>query len=116
MASRVTLSARECLPRDVRGALLVGRAWVPAEDGPCVIAVRGEEAVDLTRSYPTASRLLNTVKAPDLRAAIRAAPAIASLEALVANSVEGHRDPARPWLLAPCDLQAVKASGVTFVA
>jgi hypothetical protein len=25
--------------------------------------------------------------------------------------VEGHRDRSRPWLLAPCDLQAVKASG-----
>jgi fumarylacetoacetate (FAA) hydrolase family protein len=26
------------------------------------------------------------------------------------------RDPALPWLLAPCDLQVIKASGVTFVA
>ena len=29
---------------------------------------------------------------------------------------EGERDTSRLWLLAPCDLQAVKASGVTFVA
>ena len=32
------------------------------------------------------------------------------------NSVEGARDRTKPWLLAPCDLQAVKASGVTFIA
>jgi len=116
MASRLRLSARECLPRDAHEALLIGRAWVPAEDGPSVIGVRGDHAVDLTRSYPTVSQLLNAAKPADVRAAIRNAPALCPLEDLVANSVEGHRDPSRPWLLAPCDLQAVKASGVTFVA
>jgi fumarylacetoacetate (FAA) hydrolase family protein len=116
MASRLTLSARECLPRDARAASLVGRAWVPSENGPSVIAVRGDDAVDLTRSYPTVSQLLNQARPADLRAAIRTAPVLGPLEAIVANSVEGHRDRARPWLLAPSDLQAVKASGVTFVA
>jgi fumarylacetoacetate (FAA) hydrolase family protein len=110
------LDVRACLPRDLERALLVGRAWVPAVDGPSVIGVRGGDAVDLTAAYPTVSHLLNTARPADLRAAIAAAPALASLEALVGNSVEGARDPARPWLLAPCDLQAVKASGVTFVA
>jgi fumarylacetoacetate (FAA) hydrolase family protein len=51
-----------------------------------------------------------------VRAAIRAAPSFAPLAEFVANSVEGDRDPSKPWFLAPCDLQAVKASGVTFVA
>ena len=51
-----------------------------------------------------------------MRAAIKAAPSVGSLDAIIGNSVEGHRDPSRPWLLAPCDLQAVKASGVTFIA
>jgi fumarylacetoacetate (FAA) hydrolase family protein len=32
------------------------------------------------------------------------------------NSDEASRDPSKPWFLAPCDLQAVKAAGVTFVA
>ena len=116
MTSRPALSARECLPRDPAGALLIGRAWVPSEDGPSVIAVRGDDAVDLTRSYPTVSGLLNTAKPGDVRAAIQAAPLLGKLDAIIGNSVEGHRDPSRPWLLAPCDLQAVKASGVTFIA
>jgi fumarylacetoacetate (FAA) hydrolase family protein len=110
------LSARECLPRDPAGALLVGRAWIPAEDGPAVVAVRGDLAVDLTRWRPTVSRLLDTASPGDLRAAIQAAPPVGRLDAIIGNSVEGMRDPSRPWLLAPCDLQAVKASGVTFVA
>jgi fumarylacetoacetate (FAA) hydrolase family protein len=115
MASRVTLSAQQCLPRDAN-ALLVGRAWVPADDGPSVIAVRGTDAVDLARTYPTVSYLLNVASPADVRAAIQTAPALAKVESLVANSVEGRRDPSAPWLLAPSDLHAVKASGVTFIA
>jgi len=115
MTSTSRLSATRCLPRDP-GALLIGRAWIPAEDGPSVIAVRGDDAVDLTRTYPTVSHLVNVAMPGELRAAIKGAPVVTGIEALVSNSVEGGRDAARPWLLAPCDLQAVKASGVTFVA
>jgi fumarylacetoacetate (FAA) hydrolase family protein len=111
-----TLSARECLPAASGDALLVGRAWVPAVDGPSVFGVRGDDAVDLTRVYPTMSRLMNVATPSDVRKAIREAPTLARLGDLVANSVEGHRDPGKPWLLTPCDLQAVKASGVTFVS
>jgi fumarylacetoacetate (FAA) hydrolase family protein len=115
MTSMTRLSANECVPRDA-SALLIGRAWIPAESGPSVIAVRGDEAVDLTPSHPTVSHLLNVAKPHDLRAAIKGAPVIGPLDDIVANSAEGHRDSSRAWLLAPCDLQAVKASGVTFVA
>jgi fumarylacetoacetate (FAA) hydrolase family protein len=43
------------------------------------------------------------------------APRIASLDEAIANSDATAHDESRPWLLAPCDLQAIKASGVTFV-
>ncbi len=109
------LSARECLPGDA-GALLVGRAWTPSEDGPSVIGVRGADAVDLTRAYPTVSRLLNVAKPGDVRDAIARAPVLGPIEDIIANSIEGRRDPSRPWMLAPCDLHAVMASGVTYVA
>jgi fumarylacetoacetate (FAA) hydrolase family protein len=111
----VKLSAPDCLPGDRRG-VFIGRAWVPRDGGPSVIGVRGDDAVDLTRPYPTASQLLNAATVADVRAATERAPFVATLADLVANSVEGHRDPSKPWLLAPCDLQAVKASGVTFVS
>jgi fumarylacetoacetate (FAA) hydrolase family protein len=109
------LSAEQCVPRDP-AALLVGRAWVPAVDGPCVIGVRGDVAVDLTAAYPTTSHLLNVAKPADVRAALHEAPSLGPLADVVANSVEGERDPARPWLLAPSDLHVVMASGVTYVA
>jgi fumarylacetoacetate (FAA) hydrolase family protein len=41
---------------------------------------------------------------------------VAALQAVLANSAFDARDPALPWLLAPCDLQSLKAAGVTFVA
>jgi fumarylacetoacetate (FAA) hydrolase family protein len=34
----------------------------------------------------------------------------------LANSMEATRNPALPYFLAPCDLQPIKAAGVTFVA
>src|SRR5262245_11016810 len=113
MAPRVKLSVSECLPRDLDRAVLVGRAWVPADGGPSVIGVRGDDAVDLTGWRPTVSHLLNTARVADVRTAIGSAPRLGPIAEIVANSVEGQRDPGRPWLLAPCDLQAVKASGVT---
>jgi fumarylacetoacetate (FAA) hydrolase family protein len=72
--------------------------------------------VDVTRSYPTVSHLLNVATPAATRRAIQSAPSLGALEDIVANSAEGQRAPSRPWLLAPCDLQAVMASGVTFVA
>jgi fumarylacetoacetate (FAA) hydrolase family protein len=35
---------------------------------------------------------------------------------VLANSAPEGRDPRRPWFLAPCDLAAIKAAGVTFVS
>jgi fumarylacetoacetate (FAA) hydrolase family protein len=39
---------------------------------------------------------------------------LGALAAILANSVSGRRDGSKPWLLAPVDLQAIKAAGVTF--
>src|SRR5205085_8053304 len=39
---------------------------------------------------------------------------IGDLAAILANTAEDNRDANKPWLLAPIDLQAVKAAGVTF--
>jgi fumarylacetoacetate (FAA) hydrolase family protein len=68
----------------------------------------------MTPAFGTMSRWL---EAEDPVAAIRArgAPMALDLDALVANSAHDARDPAKPWLLAPIDLQAVKAAGVTYV-
>jgi len=110
------LSAQASLPVDRDRALLVGRAWLPSVAGPAVVLLRGDDVLDLTRVAPTSSALMNLA---DPVAAIRGAgtlPRLGAVADLLANSVEGTRDASRPWFLAPNDLQAIKAAGVTFVA
>jgi fumarylacetoacetate (FAA) hydrolase family protein len=102
------------LPEDLESALLVGRVWRPASDdcavgGPAVVAVRGGRVVDITRHAPTVSELFER---DDLLAIVRDADGedLGPVQELVqgAAAANGIR------LLAPCDLQAIKACGVTF--
>ena len=102
------------LPADAQQATLVGRAWI-AGQGAVLVRVDHEAVYDLSGLAPTCSALLERA---DAAAAVRAhaAPRIASVAEVIANSSADARVDEQPWLLAPCDLQAVKASGVTFVA
>jgi len=110
------------LPADWRSATLVGRAWLPGPDaGPATIAVRADgSVVDLSRQAPTMSALLE--RADRVSVARAHAPVIGDvaslLSASLARAAKGlDAGEARvPHLLAPCDLQPVKASGVTFVS
>ncbi len=114
MKQRLTPSA--CLPVDDERAVLIGRLHVPALEGPVLVRVTREGVVDLSNLAATTRDLLEL---DDPAAAVRRernAPRLADSAAVLANSAEASRDGALPWLLAPCDLQAVKAAGVTFVS
>ncbi|MCW5650284.1 MAG: fumarylacetoacetate hydrolase family protein [Ramlibacter sp.] len=102
------------LPEDASRALLVGRLWVQGQ-GPVLVRATPDGLHDLSHLAPTMSALLEH---PDAAQAVRDNPGarLAPLAEALANSAHDARDPAQPWLLAPCDLQAVKAAGVTFVA
>jgi fumarylacetoacetate (FAA) hydrolase family protein len=104
-----------CLPQDLNDAVLVGRAWRPAPvNGPCVIAIRQAQVYDITATVATMADLLDH---PDAAGLARTAPgeALGPVEALLgANLAAGGRDAHLPALLAPCDVQAIKACGVTF--
>src|SRR5947209_4543686 len=103
-----------CLPEDGCAGTLVGRVWLPGE-GPAVALLRDKDVFDISPAAPTVAGLLNE---PDPLAIIAAAPLdrrLGSVVEILANSAAGARDPARPWFLAPIDLQAVKAAGVTFI-
>jgi fumarylacetoacetate (FAA) hydrolase family protein len=113
---RDRLTPTAVLPADHGVATLIGRAWVPQRGGPVPVLVRSDGLHDLSGIARTVSELLEL---PSPLAAIAAAgvlPRIAGLAETLANCDPLLRDTTRPWLLAPCDLQALKASGVTFVA
>jgi len=116
MLMKARLTVPLCLPDDHERAVLVGRVFLAPLEGPVLVRVQADGVYDLSAVAATSSQLLNR---DDPVGAIRAAgklPRLASTADVLANSAHDVRAPALPWLLAPCDLQALKASGVTFVA
>jgi fumarylacetoacetate (FAA) hydrolase family protein len=109
----LSLSAAAILPDDQTAGALAGRVWLPAASGPSVVAIRNSGVYDITAQYPTVSALAEQANPA---AALRAAEGtrIGNLDAIAANTPVEKRDPDRPWLLAPIDLQVIKAAGVTF--
>lgn len=93
----------------------VGRVWLP-EQGPAVVLVKAGAVHDISTYVATVSALLEEADPVAYLRAIPLAEPLAELTQLLANSDPVRRDPRQPWLLAPIDLQAVKAAGVTFAA
>ncbi|WP_456696612.1 fumarylacetoacetate hydrolase family protein [Aeromicrobium sp. P5_D10] len=106
-------TAASLLPDDHEQATLVGRIFVPAVGGPCVVTLRGQDLVDVTARFAT---MRDLAEEPDPAAAVRSVdgPIVARLEDVVAATPSELRRPDAPWLLSPIDLQSVKAAGVTF--
>ena len=107
------LSPEHCLPHDAARAALVGRVWIEGT-GPVLVQVRPDGVYDLGALGPTMSDLLER---PDPAAAVRSSQGrpLGDTAAILKNSSQDERRPALPWFLAPNDLQAIKATGVTFV-
>jgi fumarylacetoacetate (FAA) hydrolase family protein len=101
------------LPEDAASAALAGRVWRPDLAGPSIVAIRGGELFDISRSFPT-MRDLCEADGPAERLHTVHGEQIGSLDAVLRNTPADTRDPAKPWLLTPIDLQAIKAAGVTF--
>lgn len=100
------------LPAD---GLFVGRARTSAASHPLVVTVRDGEVIDITSSAAPTVRDLCELKDPADYLRSAKGKAIDVLADIAANSFEAKRDAAKPILLSPVDLQAIKASGVTFV-
>jgi len=115
---RIALDPRTALPVDADAATLAGRAWIPgAPGGPSPVLIRPDVVIDLGARFATLAELMaEPDPATALGEAARAAPAIGATSAILGNSSADARDPQKPFFLAPCDLQPVKACGVTFAA
>ena len=111
MLSRMTTAAT--LPVDGTMGALAGRIWRPDVHGPSVVAIRADGVFDISKAAPTMRDLAEMADPADI---VRTATGegIGALDDILANTPEVSRDRSKPWLLAPVDLQAVKAAGVTF--
>ena len=107
------LTPEHTLPADGTKGALAGRIWRPDVDGPSVVAIRAEGVFDISKQFATMHDLCEQ---KDPAKAMRAADGelVCDLASLLANTPEDDRDPKQPWLLAPIDLQTIKAAGVTF--
>jgi fumarylacetoacetate (FAA) hydrolase family protein len=100
------------LPVDGFAGCLVGRVWMEGErPGPRPATVLEDGVYDLSVLAPTVSDLFEL---PGVAAQVRAHRGtwLMSVEAAVAASFAAEAKSGR--FLAPCDLQAIKAAGVTF--
>lgn len=100
------LSPPDILPEDAAQGLLVGRLWTEgALAGPRPVLLRDGQLLDLSALAPTSSDLLEL---SDVANRLRDfdGPPLQGLDSALAEGL----------LLAPCDLQSIKACGVTFVA
>src|SRR4051812_10980336 len=108
-----TLTVKDLLPEDGTKGTLVGRVWLPQANGPAVVAVRADGVFDVTAKFPTVSALCEEANPAKALGSTRG-ERIGDLDAIVVNTPPDQRDRERPWLLAPVDLQTLKAAGVTF--
>lgn len=94
--------------------VFLGRAQLPEVQHPIVVTIRDGHIVDITsRAAPT---VRDICEMDDPAGYVRSAEgkSAGTLDDVLSNSL-GARDSGKPLLLSPIDLQAVKASGVTFV-
>ena len=95
--------------------ILLGRARVPGQAYPRIVTVRGDGLVDITaKGFAT---VRDIAESGDAARHVRDAQGteLGNVAAIMANSAASHPDASLPVLLSPIDLQAIKASGVTFV-
>lgn len=112
------LSTDLIAPEDYASATLVGRAFIPGKiGGPSPIAIHDGAVVELAHLVPTCADLINLPRpASAVAEAAKRGKRVCDLGDLLANTAADQRDLKRPYLLTPCDLQALRACGVTFVS
>ena len=101
------------LPADGFAGALAARVWRPDVSGPSVVAIREKGVFDVSALFPTMRELCET---PSPAQALRAAegPRLGALSDILVHTPRDSGGSNTTRFLAPIDLQAIKAAGVTF--
>ncbi|MDF8356429.1 fumarylacetoacetate hydrolase family protein [Ensifer adhaerens] len=94
-----------------KNGTFVGRVWLSEEKGPILVTVRAGVVFDITTKEAPTMRDLLEMDDPVEFVRARQGRAICALTEVLSVAPRASE---APRLLAPCDLQAIKACGVTF--
>ncbi len=94
------------------GGTFIGRIWDPAAKGPSVVTLRDGNLIDITSKAGPTTRDICEMDDPVGYVQAAEGRTLGTLDDIAAAPV----GPGNVHLLAPCDLQAVKAAGVTFAS
>jgi fumarylacetoacetate (FAA) hydrolase family protein len=108
-----TLSPAQTLPHDASAATLIGRVWLPEAGGPAVVKLDGDDLIDISGKFSTVSELCDASD-PARSAQNASGTRVGTLADILGNTRPDGPVRPTPHLLAPIDLQAIKAAGVTF--
>ncbi|TYC58628.1 fumarylacetoacetate hydrolase family protein [Rhodobacterales bacterium] len=97
---------------DLDGTFL-GRVWLPEAKGPGVVTLRGGNVIDITSKNAPTARDICELDDPAGYVSSAEGTVLGTLEEIASNS---PNDMSAIHFLAPCDLQSVKACGVTFAS
>lgn len=116
MSKETTFSpddATDSLPDE--NCTFIGRIWraLPIP-GPCVILAHQGIAYDITSSFPTVSTFFENTSLWDWKKLTNQHENLGPINSIIENSTTDKGSNSSSRLLAPCDLQAIKACGVTF--
>ena len=109
------------LPENGAKGIWIGKCWVPPDkaykgiEGPHVIWVDKGIVYDISNHFLTSSQLLNQVNPVQYLRNIKNLKKLTDFLDLIKNSYRIQKDLTLPYLLAPNDIQSIKACGVTFI-
>jgi len=110
---KTLLTPEHALPEDLDLALLIVKVFVPGK-GAVLGKMTKDVVIDLSRIAKTSSELFELDDRVE-RVKSCSEPVLCATREVLANSHHKYKNHNLPYLMAPNDLQAIKAAGVTFV-
>lgn len=101
--------------------VFVGRCFVSDTQaykgiyGPHVVLVKNNEVFDLSEYFSSTAQLINTPNVVSKLLKLEHLKSLGKLDDILENSIFSERKSELPYFVAPNDIQAVKACGVTFI-
>lgn len=116
-----SIDFNEIIPNLAIKGTWIGRCMVPSSlaykgiSGPHVVQVKKGKVYDLSEYFNSTSELINTDGIVEVLNNLKDLRVLAELAETIENSIYTKKKTTVPYLMAPNDIQSIKACGVTFI-